>query len=344
MAYLFNQSWRTLLDFFDKNKMSRLSQQNWLQKFASTEEMFKLVKKSDLKKYPLEVSNDKKKIRVITLLDKDYPQLLQQIENPPVFIYLLGKDLNYRENLTISVIGSRHPTAYGEKVTNLIIDYFTHPDITIISGMAIGIDSIAQKRALQKNMNSIAVLGSGPDVCYPKSEYRLYQDLIEKGSIISEYPPGTQPLRYHFPMRNRIISGLSKQLIVSEAGRKSGTMFTAQSALEQGRDVYAIPGSIFMKESQGCHQLINDGAKIIMNLEDMSQISQEILHSLGQEDLLMIHLINQFRPDFDQLQKLTKYSISNILIRLGKLESLTLIEQKNGNYYLTQNGFNNIKH
>lgn len=344
MAYLYNKSWIDLISFFKKNNFNRKARQEWLQQFNSTQDAFLYLDDSaHIINLDLTVCHDKNRIRVITILDEDYPFLLKNIHDPPVILYLIGNDLNFNENLTVSVIGSRHPTPYGEKVARLVVEYFSHPQVTVISGMAIGIDSIAQITALNLEMNSIAVLGSGVDVCYPRSKQKLYQDLIQKGSIISEYPPGTPPKAYHFPYRNRIISGLCKKLVVAEAGLKSGTMITAQCALEQGRDIYAIPGSIFMKESQGCHQLINDGARILMDEEMLFSISSDFKLNLTKNEIKILKQINQLDPNFFELQIMLDIDTTKLLIKLAKFESLGLLEQKTGKYRLTEKGFSQVQ-
>ena len=220
----------------------------------------------------------------------------------------------------------------------MIVESLKHKNRTIISGMAVGIDSIAQITALKSGMNSIAVLGSGVDVCYPQSQFRLYQDLINQGSIVSEYPPGTPARSYHFPARNRIISGLSSALIVAEAGLKSGTMITAEYAANQGRDVFAIPGSIFMKQSQGCHQLINDGAKIIVDQTSILSLSSEFGSTIPNSELKVLEIIHQFQPNYYELISLIKSETSELSILLGKLEALGYIELQFGKFCLTDHG------
>lgn len=331
MAYLYNWAWVKLESYFRQRQLGRQGQTAWLEAYPSTRAAFDSLNLGQ----GLEPSQDKQQIRVLSLLDPDYPSLLKEIKDPPGILYLLGRDLDYKEGLTVSLVGSRRPTPYGEKVANLIVQYFSHPDVTIISGMAIGIDSIAQKAALKEGMNSVAVLGSGVDVCYPRSQSKLYRDLISRGSIVSEFPPGTPAKAYHFPLRNRIISGLSKRLVVAEAGLKSGTMLTARSALEQGRDVYAVPGSIFMQNSQGCHRLINDGAKILMDLDDLSEVAAEQVCDLSPGDRRWLEVIGQFEPDFLSLQAILKLGTSELLVGLAKLEGRGLISQKNARYLLT---------
>ena len=331
MAYLYNRAWIKLESYFQQKQLGRQGRTSWINSFPSTPTVFDYLKLDS----QLELSNDTQAIRAMTILDPDYPSLLREIKDPPSVLYLLGRDLNYEEKLTVSLIGSRHPTPYGEKVANMVVKYFAHPEVTIISGMAVGIDSIAQKAALKVGMNSIAVLGSGVDICYPKSQYRLYKDLVCQGSIVSEFPPGTLAKAYHFPLRNRIISGLSKRLIVAEAGLKSGTMLTARSALEQGRDVYAVPGSIFMQQSQGCHQLINDGARILMGLEDLAEAVEEHVVNLSPGDKKCLLVIGQFEPDFLSLQNLLKLETTELLVGLAKLEGMGLINQNNARYRLT---------
>ncbi len=205
--------------------------------------------------------------------------------------------------------------------------------------MANGIDSIAQKAALQNNMNTVAVLGNGVDICYPANQYALYQKIMEQGTLLSEFLPGTRPRPHQFPMRNRLISGLAKRLIVAEAGLKSGTMITAQCALEQNRDVFAVPGSIFMENSQGCHQLINDGAKIIMNLQDIARISRmDALDLTVMQEKILEH-ISYFEPNLNQLMDFFDLSVSELLRHVGILQKRGLIIDHAGHYLLNMKRF-----
>lgn len=336
MAYEFNQAWIKLDNYFRNNNLNVIKQRAWLEQFSNIEQAFyslNINKLSNLNK-----SSDPQQVRVISIIDSDYPKLLKEIYDPPALLYVLGNDLKYDEKLTISVIGSRQSTDYGEKVTRMIVESLKHPERTIVSGMAIGIDSIAQISALKCGMNSIAVLGSGVDVCYPKSKINLYLDLIKKGSIVSEYPPGTPAKSYHFPLRNRIISGLSSALIVAEAGLKSGTMITAEYAINQGRDVFAIPGSVFMKQSQGCHQLINDGARIIVDQHAIFSLSGEFPTSIPLDDKKLLIFIHQLQPSFAEIIDTLKYQTSELTIILGKLGAMGYIEQRFGRFMLTDKG------
>ena len=336
MAYIFNQSWIELDNYFKENKLNVIRQRAWLEQFSNIKQAFFSLNKGNLNN--IIKSSDPQRIRVISILDSDYPELLKEIYDPPALLYLFCKYLQYDEKLAVSVIGSRYSTNYGEKVTRMIVESLKHPERTIVSGMAIGIDSIAQISALKCGMNSIAVLGSGVDVCYPKSKIGLYSDLIEKGSIVSEYPPGTPAKAYHFPVRNRIISGLSSALIVAEAGLKSGTMITAECAINQGRDVFAIPGSVFMKQSQGCHQLINDGARIIVDQGAIFSLSGEFPTSIPSEEKKLLSLIHQLQPNFTEIINTLKYQTSELMILLGKLEAIGYIEQQFGKFMLTDKG------
>lgn len=340
MAYLYNESWQRVLEYFRSYKMGICKQRKWLEQFISISEMFDYLTNKLNKSFELIQTSIKEEIKVVTIIDSDYPKLLKEINDPPAILFLLGNDLNYDEKLTVSVIGSRYSTNYGERVARMIVESLKHKNRTIISGMAVGIDSIAQITALKSGMNSIAVLGSGVDICYPKSQFRLYQDLINQGSIVSEYPPGTPARAYHFPARNRIISGLSSALIVAEAGLKSGTMITAEYAANQGRDVFAIPGSIFMKQSQGCHQLINDGAKIIVDQASILSLSSEFRSTIPNSELKALEIIHQFQPNYYELISLIKSETSELSILLGKLEALGYIEQQFGKFCLTDKGMN----
>ncbi len=208
--------------------------------------------------------------RVITFFDSCYPQDLKEIHDPPPLLYLKGNNIP-QNKMVIAVIGSRNPTHYGLKITKEICKSLAIRNIVIASGMARGIDSAAHWGCLKGNGHTIAVLGSGIDIIYPNSNKGLFNYILEKGSVITEFPLGTPPEAQNFPIRNRIISGLSRGVVVIEASKRSGSLITASLALEQGREVLAVPGSIESFKSTGTHFLIKQGAKLVENADDILQ-------------------------------------------------------------------------
>jgi len=222
---------------------------------------------------------DKMGINVVTYLDELYPHNLLNIYDRPVFFYVLGR-LD-KEDVPLAIVGSRNASTYGRYTTDRISRELALRGITIVSGMARGIDSCAHRGALAAKGRTIAVLGSGLDVIYPPENKKLFAAISSNGAVISEFPLGTQPLSYNFPARNRIISGLSYGVVVVEAGEKSGSLITAKLAMEQGREVFAIPGTIDSASSRGTNSLIKQGAKLIENIDD---ILEDILPQLEQSE------------------------------------------------------------
>lgn len=206
-------------------------------------------------------------IRHIYFDDGEYPEKLKTIPRPPRELYVIGK-LPSPETPSVAIIGSRRNTPYGYAMARKFSEALAQAGIQVISGMARGIDGAASQAALKAGTASFGVLGCGVDICYPPENQQLYNQLAAMGGLISEYPPKTAPLGRLFPARNRIISGLSDAVIVIEAGKKSGTMITVDMALEQGREVYALPGRIDDVLSAGCNELIRQGAGILTSPED----------------------------------------------------------------------------
>jgi len=218
---------------------------------------------------------DKMGVKIITCLDEFYPANLLNIYDRPAFLYVLGE--LEKNDIPVAIVGSRRASTYGRYTTDRISRELALKGITIVSGMARGIDSCAHRGALSAKGRTIAVLGSGLDVIYPPENKKLFTVIAQNGAVVSEFPLGTQPLPYHFPARNRIISGLSYGVVVVEAGEKSGSLITARLAMEQGRDVFAIPGTIDSASSRGTNSLIKQGAKLIDNIDD---ILEDILPQL----------------------------------------------------------------
>jgi len=214
-------------------------------------------------------------INIVTCLDELYPKNLLNIYDRPPFLYVLGG--LEQEDIPVAIVGSRHASTYGKYTTDRISRELALRGITIVSGMARGIDSCAHRGALAAKGRTIAVLGSGLDVIYPPENKNLFTAIAQNGAVVSEFPLGTQPLSYHFPARNRIISGLSYGIVVVEAGEKSGSLITARLAMEQGREVFAIPGTIDSASSRGTNSLIKQGAKLIDSIDD---ILEDILPQL----------------------------------------------------------------
>lgn len=212
-------------------------------------------------------------VRIITLQDEEYPSNLKEIHNPPPVLYVIG-NLLPADNNAIAIVGARKCTEYGRKTTSDLANGIARKGITIISGLAVGIDTAAHEAAVRNGSRTIAVLANGLDMIYPPSNKLLAEKIIENGALISEYPIGMMPLKQNFPARNRIISGLSKGVLLTEATDKSGTLHTVNFALEQNRDIYVVPGPIDSPMSVLPNSLIKLGAKPITEvgeiLEDFS--------------------------------------------------------------------------
>jgi DNA processing protein len=211
--------------------------------------------------------------RVITLKDEEYPKRLKDIYDPPALLYVRGA-LKKEDEFAISIVGSRKTTPYGRWFTEKVSQELARHGLTIVSGMARGIDSLAHWGAISGGGRTIAVLGCGVDVIYPSENRNLFAKMIDRGAILSEFPMGSPPEGGHFPRRNRIISGLSLGVVVVQASEKSGSLITAGYALEQGREVFAVPGNVGTESSRGTHRLIKEGAKLVESSED---ILEEIL-------------------------------------------------------------------
>ncbi len=260
---------------------------------------------------------------VVTLGDHSYPRLLLNIPDPPVLLYIKGR-LDLLNHSSIAIVGSRNASVQGIRNAESFSQALSEIDLCIVSGMAHGIDTAAHLGGLRGTGSSIAVIGTGLDKVYPSSNRDLAHELASKGTLISEYPLGTPPLASNFPRRNRIISGLSLGCLVVEASLQSGSLITARMALEQGRDVYAIPGSIHSPHAKGCHALIKQGAKLVetpQNILDELRLNLPKVNSTENnqsEHPIFAHL--GFDPvDLDNLSLrsgLTVEDLSAILLQL----------------------------
>ncbi len=206
-------------------------------------------------------------IKPITIGEDHYPDKLRDIYDPPYVIYIKGS-LNLEKPL-ISIVGSRKASPYGKWAAYQFAKELSQWGIGVVSGLALGIDTASHKGALENNGYTIGVLGCGIDKCYPTTNTAIMNKMIDSGCIMGEYSPGTPPLKHHFPARNRIISGISDGIIIVEAAEKSGALITVDFALEQGKEIYALPGNINQQQSRGTNLLIKDGAKILLGIEDI---------------------------------------------------------------------------
>jgi len=234
-------------------------------------------------------------MNVFLFKDKNYPELLKKISNPPSELYFNG-NLGRKEKYPLAVVGTRKISDYGRQVTEYFVKILAQAGVTIISGLALGVDGLAHKTALQAKGRTIAVLGSGLDNIYPTTHKKLAQDIIDSGgAVVSEYPPETPIYKGNFPARNRIISGLSLGVLVIEAPQKSGALITAIQAIKQDRKVFVIPARIYDKNSVGSNDLLKKGAQAVMSPED-------ILKSLGiKSSFIKKKRINNLSPQENQL-------------------------------------------
>jgi DNA processing protein len=284
---------------------------------------------------------------VLTIQDKHYPKRLREIFDPPLVLYYAGK-MDTLSKPAVSIVGARRPTPYGRAVAERLAHDLSAKGLVVVSGMARGIDSISHWGALKRG-DTIAVLGSGLERIYPRENLPLFEKIIENGLVLSEYSLKAPPLKYHFPNRNRIISGLSIGVVVVEGTKKSGSLITARLALEENREVMAVPGNITSELSQGTNWLIKDGAKLVNDWKDVveefpSPLKEEILSKekkkrresppLSKEEKKIYDLLfSDTLTSVDDLVERGNFSVSEVLYILLSLEIKDLVAQRPGKFY-----------
>ena len=286
--------------------------------------------------------------RIITKRDADYPERLKYIYDPPILLYTRGKLVG--NEYAVAVVGARKATMYGMRIAEEISFELSARGIAIVSGMARGIDTCAHLGALKAEGRTIAVLGCGLDTAYPPENKGLMERITKNGAVVSEYPPGTPPHPYNFPARNRIISGMSVCVTVVEAGKKSGSLITADFALEQGREVFAVPGNILSTGSEGTNALIRDGARIVTGIEDIIQelkssfvgknivcpnksCTDDFQIQLSEEERKVFECISGEGLHIDDISGKTGFDIQKVNFLLVNMEIRGVLEQLRGKVF-----------
>lgn len=286
----------------------------------------------------------KKNIRFVPYFSDHYPSRLRNISNPPYALFVLG-NLPENDKISVAIVGARQCSTYGESMALEYGQCLAEAGVQIISGMARGIDGAGQRGAMNVEGNTYGVLGCGVDICYPREHIGLYVDIQEHGGLLSEQVPGEPPLPAYFPERNRIISGLSDVVLVMEAKEKSGSLITADLALEQGKDVYALPGPVTSPLSKGCHHLIRQGAGILLSPEDLleelkmeggknRQKIDENEKVLESPENMVYSCLDLFPKGIDQLIGETHLSVQELLERLITLEIKGYVKEISKGYYV----------
>lgn len=287
-------------------------------------------------------------VQILDLLDEDYPSELKQIPDPPLVLFAMG-NTSYLNHPSIAVVGARKCSEYGFNITKRLARELAEMGLAVTSGMATGIDEAAHKGALEQGI-TIAVLGTGIDICYPQSNYQIYRQIAQKGCIITEFPIGTPPLPYQFPKRNRIISGISIGVLVTEAQEKSGSLITADLGLQYNKDIYAVPGNVESRFSIGTNKLIQQGAKLIINTKDIldelpMHVRMKINNNktkcydkknieLAQQESIVYDYVSRQPKYFNEIYSELELSYEMINTTLVKLELKGLIRRLPGERYV----------
>jgi DNA processing protein len=286
---------------------------------------------------------EKQGIKILTWQDEAYPQRLKEIDQPPPVLYVRGEYLP-DDLFAVAIVGTRRVTPYGRQITEELSSFLAANGLTVISGLARGVDAIAHQAALKAGGRTIAVLGSGVDKIYPPEHRALAEQMMERGAIISDYAPGTPPDASNFPPRNRIISGLSLAVVVIEAGETSGALITAEFAAEQGREVFAVPGSILAPQSKGTNKLIQKGALPLLSVNDLMQAlditrvgeqkaARKIMPSDATEAKLLGVLGNE-PLHVDEIRNQAELPIEKVSAALALMELKGMVRQVGGMNYV----------
>lgn len=282
-------------------------------------------------------------VSLLTWDDPGYPVRLKAINDPPPVLYLRG-ELRPEDDFGVAVVGTRNISNYGREAARSIASELARAGVTVISGLARGIDAVAHRAALEAGGRTLAVLGCGVDVIYPWENRNLALDVVRAGALISEYPLGTQPEASNFPPRNRIVSGLSRGVVVVEAGEVSGALITARFAADQGRDVFAVPGSIFAKNSAGVHRLIRDGATPVTSINDIlealnltqveAHVEAQMLFPTDPTEALLFEQLADEPVHADEISRATGLPIATVTGTLALMELKGLVHSAGGMAYV----------
>lgn len=311
------------------------------------ETALRLASYKELEKYEcIEEYIEQSRIGCIVLEDEDYPAILREIYAPPVLLFYRGRNLLKNNPLSLAMVGSRKATPYGIGIAKNLAAKLSAGKICIVSGMAAGIDAACHEGALDAGGSTIAVLGCGPDVIYPSVNAPLHQRILDEGGmILSEFFPGTPPLTANFPRRNRIISGLSFGTLVVEASRHSGSLITARFALDQNRQVYAVPGSLYAPQSAGCNNLIKDGAKLVTQPQDILIDLYDVLRPkeknetaarepLTEEEEIILSAIREGYQTVDAISLRTGRPVWKVNSTISVMEIKQIVAMFNGKLYI----------
>jgi len=282
-----------------------------------------------------------KGISFFTWLDDAYPRYLKEIAQPPPVLYCKGS-ITAEDDLAVAIVGTRNVTAYGKQITQDTAEYLARNGVTIVSGLARGVDGLAHHSAIEAGGRTIAVLGSGVDIIYPPEHRKLAERIQEHGAIVSDYAPGTKPDGINFPPRNRIISGLSRGTIVIEAGEKSGALITAKFAVEQDREVFAVPGSVLSPMSRGTNDLIGEGAIPMTNpkavldalrIEEGSRVVNSKEPELNDIERTVLRVLGQDSLHIDDICVRMDLSVERLTVALTMMELKGLVVREQGMVY-----------
>ena len=284
-----------------------------------------------------------KGITVLIQTDENYPRRLQELDQPPPVIYMRG-ELTSEDEWAVAVVGTRRATAYGRQVAEDVAGTLARNGVSVISGLARGVDSISHQAALQAGGRTIAVLGSGLDRIYPPENKRLAEQIVTRGALISDYPPGTPPEASNFPPRNRLISGLSLAVVIIEAGQTSGALITAAFAADQGREVFAVPGNITSPGSKGTNRLIRDGAQPLLHPEqilealEMTMVAEQrtarVVLPADAVEAQLFEALEQEPLHIDEIRSRTDLPIERVTATLTLMELKGMVRQVGGMQYI----------
>lgn len=287
-------------------------------------------------------------VSLLTFDDLDYPELLTQIPDPPMWLYFQGNRELFKSKYNVAVVGSRKSSSTGRATLAKILSEYKNSNLCIVSGLALGIDATAHQAALDNNLATIAVLGSGLKNVYPSKNKELFKNIIENnGLVLSEYPIYAEPMAYHFPLRNRIVSGISPCTLVAEAALKSGALITARLCLEQNRELMCIPGAISNPATEGIYKLLKEGAGIVTCGDDLlnimgwdlkknqpkTTVSEEKNENLSEDENKVLNILRQDSLTIDEIALKTGLQVDNLMIILTGLEIADYIIQTEGGNY-----------